>query len=62
MKNITKYSDKELSLIFDNDENLYKFISHKNVSEEEVIDYVMDNYIYTEEQMDELVELYKSYH
>ncbi len=35
----------------------YKFMI--NATETELIDYVMDNYIYTEEQLDDLIATYK---
>lgn len=59
MENITEYSDTELSLIFMNDERLYKFMIRTSTTETELIDYVMDNYIYTEEQLDDLIDTYR---
>lgn len=53
---IRHHCDEELSLIVFNDEGLYRMVRRHSVSIEAIKDLIGDLYLYTAEQMADLVE------
>lgn len=53
---IRHYSDSELSLIVMNDEGLYRMAHKRSVSIEAIKDLIGELYLYTAEQMADLIE------